>query len=173
MARKLPNLSIGETYFLDNSDYIWRNIPVPNCVIIGKKWLGRVVIGVDTNAIENIDFVEFLWYTYETNIPIDFTQDFLRNELGITIDIYKLLDNNRERMDDVRIIRKRKLMDDIEQSKHFDNILKTPDEIAYAKAVNQAKLMIVSRTQKEYNLQQEQKIDMTSNIAQIFIPEKE
>lgn len=174
MSRELPILEFGETLFLDNSAYFWRDIPVPDCLAIGKKFLGRKIIGLDPENKENIDFLEFLFLCFEMNIPVDFTEKFLREEIGIRIDVYRALsDTDLPRMEQIRVDRKRKLMDDIEQSKQFDNIPKTPEEIAYAKAVNQGKLMIVSRTQREYNIAQEQKVEVTGNLAQVIIPAKD
>lgn len=174
MRRELPILEYGEPLFLDNSAYFWRDIPVPDCLAIGKKFLGRKIIGLDPEIPENHDFLEFLWLCFKKNIPNDFTEKFLREEIGIRIDVYAALnESDRPRMEQIRVDRKRKLMDDIEQSKQFDNIPKTPEEIAYAKAVNQGKLMIVSRTQREYNIAQEQKVEVTGNLAQVIIPAKD
>lgn len=172
MKRQLPDLAIDEQLFLDNSNLFWRNVLVPNCIICGKKHLGRKIISVNLELEDNFEFAEFIWETYEKNIPVEFTETFLREELGIRIDIYKFLEKDRPRMEEIRVNRKRRMMDDIEQSKHYDGIPKTPEEIAYANAVNKAKLMIVSRTQREYNIQQEQKIDVTGNLAQVIIPAK-
>lgn len=174
MSRELPILEFKETLFLDNSAYTWRNIPVPDCVVVGKKYLGRKIIGIDPENSNNYDFMEFLWLCFERNIPNDFTEDFLRDTLGIHFDVHKALsDIDLPRMDKIRIDRKRKLMDDIEQSKQYDGIPKTKEEIDYANAVNKAKLMIVSRTQREYNISQEQKVEVTGNLAQVIIPKKD
>lgn len=173
MSRELPILQVRETYFLDNSGITWRDIPVPSVEIIGQKYLGRLIISYDYTDIKQSDFTEFLWYTFERNIPVDFTEKFLREELGIRIDLYKILDRDPERLEEIRKIRKRKLMDDIEQSKAFDGIPKTPEEIKYAEAVNKAKLMIVSRTQKEYREKTEQDINLNGNLASIVIAPKE
>ena len=173
MQRELPDLAYGERLFLDNSVFSWRNIPVPDCVVCGRKYLGRKIIGIDLELEENIEFSEFLWTTYKKNIPIDFTEEYLREVIGIRMDIYEHMEKDRPRMDEIRVNRRRKLMDDIEQSKHYDGIPKTPEEIKYADSVNKAKLMIVSRTQREYNIQQEQKIDVTGNLAQVIIAAKD
>ena len=174
MSRRLPVLEFGETLFLDNSEYFWRDIPVPDCLAIGKKWLGRKIIGINPEIEENKEFFEFLWSCYEQNIPNEFTEKFLREEIGIRMDVFKALhESDCGRMDRIRVLRKRKLMDDIEQSKQYDGIPKTPEEIAYANAVNKAKLMIVSRTQREYNIAQEQKVEVTGNLAQVIIPAKD
>lgn len=174
MSRQLPVLEYGETLFLDNSEFTWRDVPVPSCLVVGKKWLGRKIIGIDPEIPENHEFLEFLWTCFKNNIPNDFTEKFLREEIGIRLDVYSALDSaDRQRMDEIRVFRKRKLMDDIEQAKQYDGIPRTPDEIAYANAVNKAKLMIVSRTQREYNIQQEQKVEVTGNLAKIVIEPKE
>lgn len=171
MKRQLPILKEGETFFLDNSGIEWRNIPVPDVEIFGKKHLGRIINSFDD--INQTDFTEFLWNTFENNIPVTFTEQFLREELSIRIDLYNILDKNSERLEEIRKTRKRKLMDDIEQSKAFDGIARTPEEIKYAEAVNKAKLMIVSRTQKEYREKTEQSIDISGNLANIIIAPKD
>lgn len=173
MPRELPVLQLHEKYFLDNTGITWRNIPVPNVEIIGQKYLGRLILSYDYTDENQSEFTDFLWETFEKNIPIEFTEKFLREELGIRIDIYRVLDRDQDRLEEIRKIRKRKLMDDIEQSKAFDGIPKTAEEIKYAEAVNKAKLMIVSRTQKEYREKTEQSIDLNGNLASIVIAPKE
>lgn len=174
MSRDLPILEHGETLFLDNSEFTWRDIPVPDCLVVGKKYLGRKIIGLDPELCDNEDFLEFLFICFEKNIPNDSTEKFLREVIGIRIDVYQALrHNDYVRMESIRVDRKRKLMDDIEQSKQYDGIPRTPDEIAYANAVNKAKMMIVARTQREYNIQKEQKVEVTGNLAKIVIEPKD
>lgn len=174
MPRQLPVLEYGETVFLDNSEYIWRDVPVPDCTAVYKKFLGRKILGIDIHRPENKEFFDFLWLCFELNIPNDFTEKFIREEIGVRMDVFGALDSaDRKRMDEIRVSRKRKLMDDIEQSKQYDGIPRTPDEIAYANAVNKAKMMIVARTQREYNIQQEQKVEVTGNLAKIVIEPKD
>lgn len=171
MPHELPILNVGESYFFDNSDITWRKIAVPSVLVHCRKHNG--VKNYYYKHEEHPEFTEFIWKTFEKNIPIDFTEDFLRENMLISMDLYYILNEDTERLEEIRKIRKRKLMDDIEQSKSFDGIQKTVEEIKYAEAVNKAKLMIVSRTQKEYREKTESDINLTGNLAKIVIAPKD
>ena len=174
MSREFPILKPGETHFWDmesNND-TFEGLKVPNISVIHTRVWGCFydVAQIDIYP----EFEEFLWNTFENNIPVDETQAFLRDNFNIRIDIYKsVLDKNKTRLDEIRITRRQKLMDDIEQAKHYRNIAKTPEEIKYAESVSKCKLMIVSRTQKEYREKTEQDINLNGNLASIIIAPKE
>ena len=174
ISREFPKLKPGETYFWDmeSENVSFQRLKVPNISVIHTRVWGCFydVAQIDLYP----DFEEFLWNTFENNIPVDETQDFLRDNFNIRIDIYKtVLDKNKDRLDQVRVSRRQRLMDDIEQAKHHRNILKTAEEIKFADSVTKCKLMIVSRTQKEYREKTEQSIDLNGNLANIIIQPKE
>lgn len=174
MSREFPKLKPGETHFWDmeSENICFQGLKVPNISVIHTRVWGCFY---DVAQIEKYpDFEEFLWNTFENNIPVDETQAFLRDNFNIRIDIYKsVLDKNKDRLEQVRVSRRQRLMDDIEQAKHHRNILKTAEEIKFADSITKVKLMIVSRTQKEYREKTEQSIDITGNLANIVIAPKE
>jgi len=170
MAR--PVIPFGESLFVDfaTSGVEFRNIPVPSVMVYHTKRFRYM----DFDDEESPEFKEFLWECYEKHIPVTKVEDFIRENAGLNIDLYKRVYNrDPDRLETVRQSRRISIMDDVEQGKLFDSIPKTPEEMMYANMVNKSKLAIVNRVNKDYKEKSEQKIDFTGNLAKIVIEPKD
>lgn len=164
---------IEEIYLQDENGFElvtpW-GILVPKIVVkCEKSGNGKRRIFVFTEEL-----YEFCYTSWELGIATKVIEDFIYNNIGMYTDVFdRVINKDKERFEKGRQVRFNRMKDEIESAKYYQNIPKTPEEIQYARSITTAKLMIAARCIPEYREKREEKIDLTSNIAQIIIPEKE
>lgn len=168
---KVPRMKLGErkTYTFGDDGKTFRGIPVPNIEVYGEKY-GSIV---KTNINWTDELKEFVWTCRENMISYRKVEQFLFEEVCSLPDIFKAVFNkDRERFDRGTSERRLMLKESVENLELFDDIRKSKEEIQYADSTTKLQMAILSKIDPEYVKRSEEKIDLTSSLANIIIAPK-